>query len=205
MPVLDFPRDTLLDRFPAEGRLAIVDLEFTSWVGAWQRRWSNADEWREIVQIGAIVVEADAFVPACRSFECLVRPARNPTLSDYFTDLTGIRQADVDREGVTFAAGLARLTDYLSGVELVIFNGDDGQILRENCAINDVDYPLSAHSLRNFRPLLAEALGIDPAVLTSSELPALAGLAAPSNAHTAADDCKSIADSLSVWRSQGRL
>lgn len=205
MPILDIPRDTPLEQFPAEGQLAIIDLEFTSWEGAWQRRWAGAEEWREIVQIGAVIVEGETFQMTRQPFECLVRPVRNPVLSSYFVDLTGIKQEDVDQEGVAFVAALQRLADYLSDVKLAIFNGDDGQILRENCQINDLPFPFETLSLRNFRPHLARSLQVDVSRLTSSELPELAGLAAPGHAHTAADDCLSIASSLAVWRSERRL
>lgn len=43
---------------PASGLMVIADLESTSWEGAQESGWSGPGQFREIVQIGAVRVDA---------------------------------------------------------------------------------------------------------------------------------------------------
>ena len=79
--------------------IAVYDLEYTSWEGAHQRDWSGPGEHMEIVQIGAVKLDGGKELKEIGGFEILVRPSINPRLSDYFTGLTGIEQADIDGNG----------------------------------------------------------------------------------------------------------
>jgi len=200
MPTLDIPLDQPLITWPQSGRLAILDLEFTAWEGSWQRGWSEPWEWREIVQIGLLIVDAAQAYSMIEGTEVMVQPQRNPLLSMYFQKLTGITQAQLDSKGIYFSDALAQIQPYLDRVDCVIFNGQDGQILRENCNFNGIPFPWPTLQMFNFRPLLAKALGVAPADLVSSTLPALAGLTNFGNPHTALDDCRAIAMSLATWR-----
>jgi len=69
--------------------IIIFDLEFTTWAGAQDRDWSHPGEFREIVQIGALRVDA-ASLEIVGEFDRLVRPRRNPLLSEFFQELNGI-------------------------------------------------------------------------------------------------------------------
>jgi inhibitor of KinA sporulation pathway (predicted exonuclease) len=182
--------------------MAIIDLEYTSWNGSAQRMWGNADEWREVVQIGAVLVDVEKGYAPLEAFESLVRPVRNPALSDYFIELTGIDQATLDASAVSYKEAFAKLTAFVQPADVVVFNGNDGEILRENCAMWQIDCPLTGF---NFRPLLAKSLGCDPSLLTSSDLPALAGITFKGRAHSALADCRGIAAAFGVFREQERL
>ena len=108
------------------GLTTIFDLEFTAWEGSAARGWSGPDEYREIVQIGAVRVDGgNAFAEVDR-FTAYVRPVKNPVLSDYFVSLTGITQADVDRHGVSFPEALAAFSEFV---------GDDGAAVVSNDAL----------------------------------------------------------------------
>lgn len=205
MPILPFPPSPPVQAFPRNGIIGILDLEFTCWDGSLGRDWSLDWEWREVVQIGLLKVDAAADFAPIGGFEALVRPTRNPILSDYFTKLTGISQADVDRDGEAFATALRKLAAQLAGVDAVIFNGEDGNILRENCQINAIDFPLEDLPLLNFRNSLATILDVPTSRLTSSCLPELAGLSHHGRAHTALADCHAIAAALGAWRRAGTL
>jgi inhibitor of KinA sporulation pathway (predicted exonuclease) len=204
MPVLDLPPDPELAAWPARGLVAILDLEFTSWDGSLERAWSEPWEWREIVQIGALIVDAARFAPR-DELEILVKPQRNPILSDYFQKLTGITQTEVDAHGVSFVAAVAKLEPFLASAEVVIFNGHDGQILRENCAFNGVIFPLPGECMFDFRPLLASTLSLPHQALVSSGLPRLADIEVNGRAHSGLHDCHAIAASLGHWRTSGVL
>ncbi len=204
MPTLELPADSALPKWPRVGPVAILDLEYTAWEGSVARSWSEPWEWREIVQIGALTVDAPRFTPR-DELEILVKPQRNPSLSDYFQKLTGITQADVDAEGVTFVAALEKLVSFLAAVEIVMFNGYDGRILRENCAFNGVAFPLAAERMFDFRSLLASTLSLPLQALVSSRLPKLAGIEVNGCAHSGLHDCRAIAASLGHWRASGVL
>jgi inhibitor of KinA sporulation pathway (predicted exonuclease) len=82
--------DTLKDVVPASGMFIIADLEYTSWECALESGWSAPGQFREIVQIGAVRVDAGDGFAEMAHFSMLVRPTINPELSDYFVTLTGI-------------------------------------------------------------------------------------------------------------------
>jgi inhibitor of KinA sporulation pathway (predicted exonuclease) len=205
MPVLTLEQDPPLAAWPDDGLMGILDLEFTAWDGSLSRQWSAAWEWREIVQIGLLLVDAKNGFTAVDETELLIKPNRNPDLSDYFVALTGITQDRVDRDGRPFAESLAALAPLVETADRIVFNGKDGEILRENCEMNQVAFPWDGGRWFNFRPLLARTLGASPSDLMSSDLPALAGIEVPGQAHSALYDCKAIAAAFSVWRRDGRL
>ena len=70
-------------------QITIFDLEYTAWECSMARSWLTPGEFREVVQIGAVKLDADSFA-AQAEFEVLVRPRFNPVLSPYFEKLTGI-------------------------------------------------------------------------------------------------------------------
>jgi inhibitor of KinA sporulation pathway (predicted exonuclease) len=204
MPILDINLDATLPVWPNAGLIAILDLEYTAWEGSAQRCWSEPWEWREIVQIGMVLADAKTFAVQ-EGFEALVRPERNPVLSNYFVALTGISQERIEREAVSFSQALHAVTPLGHAVECIIFNGFDGQILKENCVFHDATAPWPDARMFNFRPLLAASLKLRSDEMTSSGLPALAGIQVAGRSHSALHDCKSIAGAFAVWRNAGLI
>jgi inhibitor of KinA sporulation pathway (predicted exonuclease) len=202
MPTLGLQADDLLTAWPVSGLVGILDLEYTSWEGTAGRMWSDPHEWREIVQLGAILVDAEKGFAERASFEAMVKPERNPVLSEYFTALTGITQTRLEAAAEPFEAMLRRLEAFLKPAVLVLFNGNDGEILRENCAMRGLVAPWIEGRGFNLRPLLARTSGRPPEELTSSGLPALAGVEFDGRAHSGLADCRAIAAALRVWLDQ---
>ena len=58
------------------GVFAIMDLEWTSWEGASQRRWSGPG--MEIVQIGALKLRDDETLTETNTLDVLVTPSIDP-------------------------------------------------------------------------------------------------------------------------------
>ena len=83
-------------------RAVIFDLEFTAWEGSVAHRWSRPGEFTELVQIGALLVDARSFA-VVREMDLLVKPRLNPVLSEYLVKLTGITNAELAARGVDFA------------------------------------------------------------------------------------------------------
>jgi inhibitor of KinA sporulation pathway (predicted exonuclease) len=177
------------------GPLVVFDLEFTAWEGSHTTGWSRPGEFREIVQIGAVRLAPDLGELAC--FNRLVRPVRNPRLSDYFIALTGITQQRLDAGGESYPVVLEAFAAFVGADSVaVLSNGSDGAVVVENCRMAAVPCPIPAGRFVNVRRPLAEALGLDPAVADSSNLPRLIGLALDHRAHDALDDARGIAAAL---------
>jgi inhibitor of KinA sporulation pathway (predicted exonuclease) len=183
------------------GTIVIHDLEYTSWEGSLARRWSGEGEYRELVQIGAVKLEWTQGLPEIDSFERFSLPEFNPVLSDYFTGLTGITNADLDREGRPFARVIAEFADFVGDSPVVAANGDDARCLVENCGWRGVEMPIAEERTLNLRPLFMAHLNLPRAATVSSELPGLLGLSMEGTAHTGLADARAIALALRVmWR-----
>lgn len=204
MPILNIEIDSELSSWPSSGTVAILDLEYTAWEGSAERGWAEPWEWREIIQIGMVLANGKNFSTE-RGVEILVRPERNQVLSDYFVALTGITQNRIDKEAVSFCEALDAIVPLAAEADSIIFNGCDGQILKENCAFNCVIEPWDDSLMFNFRPLLSASLGCDQDELTSSDLPKLAGINFEGQSHSALHDCRAIAAAFSFWRGLGLI
>ena len=188
------------------GPTTIFDLEFTAWEGSAARGWSGPDEYREIVQIGAVRVDGgNAFAEVDR-FTAYVRPVKNPVLSDYFVSLTGITQADVDRHGVSFPEALAAFSEFVGDDgAAVVSNGTDHAALDENCALHGIACPIDADRFVDIRPRLARLLGLATPEVISAKLPSLLRLPGRRKEHDALADALAIAQALRHLRQTGRL
>ncbi len=198
--------DPVLEEWPAGTNLIIFDLEFTAWEGSHQRDWSEPWEYREIIQIGAVhVAQGRDNLVVDGELDILVRPTVNPELSDYITNLTGITNVMIDGAGVPFLQALHFLEAFVDDDDLLLCNGLDGVILRENCIINAIDYPFSPDKIANLRPVLANVMGTPEPEVVSSELPKLLGLTALPGGHTGVRDAKCILTAVTEMRRLEKL
>jgi len=172
-------------------RFVVYDLEYTSWEGAWARGWSGPGEYREIVQIGAVRVDADYRELDCLSL--LVRPRINPILSAYFTDLTGITQAAVDNDGIDIAPALDQLLRFAAPDLMLLSNGADAAVIAENCRLASIDDRFAGRTGDVYPQFLA-ATGRNH--LFSADLPKLFGLEDCGRGHDALADARAVAGAL---------
>jgi inhibitor of KinA sporulation pathway (predicted exonuclease) len=175
----------------------VYDLEYTAWPGSWERGWSAPGEHREIVQIGAVRV--DAAFGELDSLCLLVRPRINPGLSEYFTALTGIAQADIDRLGLDFPEALAMLRAFAEPDLTLVSNGVDAEIIQENCRLCGIDSPFAGRTLDVHGELLAAS---GRARLVSADLPELFGLGDCGRCHDALADARAVAGALRTIRNR---
>jgi inhibitor of KinA sporulation pathway (predicted exonuclease) len=184
--------------------LVIYDLEFTAWPGAQERQWTGDNEFREIVQIGALRVDPALQVDA--SFEALIRPRRNPVLSPYFEALTGITNEAVAADGQDFPSALNAFLKFCGGAYALSY-GNDMVIIGENLVLQFPPGEAPATPLPpfvNVRPHLNRLIPAT-ALLPAGELhQALEGAEAPhGQAHNALADCHGILEALRHLRRQG--
>src|SRR6478736_8478446 len=90
----------------ASPTITVFDLEYTAWECSMARHWLTPGEFKEVVQIGAVKLDADSFA-ILDTFEALVVPRINPVLSPFFEKLTGITSRQLIRDGVDFSAAYA--------------------------------------------------------------------------------------------------
>ncbi|GAA2649552.1 3'-5' exonuclease [Paractinoplanes durhamensis] len=185
--------------------IVIFDLEYTTWPGAQDRGWSGPDEFREVVQIGAIRVDPATLV-VDGEFEALIRPVHNPRLSDFFQELTGITGQAVAERGVGFADALDDFAKFCDDAYAVSY-GNDMVILGENLILqvppgHPPGRPLPP--FLNIRPYLNRMLP-ETTSLASGALAAALGRPGPAEStHDALADCHSILEALRHLRDQGR-
>jgi inhibitor of KinA sporulation pathway (predicted exonuclease) len=196
----------LVDPFagPRGGELVLFDLEFTAWEGSRERGWSEPWEAREPIQIGAVRVRDDGRLTETNRLLCFVQPLRNPALSDYITDLTGIRQEVIDEEGFDFPEALEIFVDFCEGARAVLTYSGDAAVLAEACAIHKTAPP-DWTRFGELSGCLGLRAGEAFATSSSFELPALAGLAPEGRAHDALDDALALARTLRALRKKGCL
>lgn len=184
--------------------IIILDLEFTAWEGSQEHGWSRPGEFREVVQIGALRVDSASLL-VTGEFNQLVRPQRNPSLSDYFQDLTGITQTAVDDQGRPFADALDAFLDFCDD-HYVLSYGNDMVILGENLILQVPEGRTPKRGLPPFINIRTYFNAVLPATvgLSSGRLAFALGLAARiDREHDALADCYSILETLRHLRELG--
>jgi len=181
--------------------IVVFDTEYTSWEGSWQHGWNRPGELMELVQIGALKLDVNSGMQELDAFEVLVRPAKNPQLSGYFTDLTGITQDMVDDDGMSFPDALTAFSTFMgpdTGKALMF--GIDDEVIELNCRLNNMAFPFDAEFFQDVEPFIREALGKERRSFCSSDLPKLLGFLGPQLAHQAIDDARCLAEALRILR-----
>jgi inhibitor of KinA sporulation pathway (predicted exonuclease) len=189
------------------GMFVVYDLEFTTWPGAQDRGWTGPGEFREVVQIGALRVDP-ATMTVDEEFDAVVRPARNPRLSDYFVELTGITEDEVRRRGTDFATALNAFLKFCDG-NYALSYGNDMVVLGENLILQFPDDQRTAVPMPPFVNVRPYINHVFPATVTRSagSLAATIGENPPAreeHVHNALLDCYSILEVLRRLRREGR-
>ena len=186
--------------------LVILDTEWTSWPGFRESRWTMPGKHCEIVEMGAVKLDVHDGFREVACFETLVRPRINPRLSEYFTDLTGISQKEIEAEGVEFPDALTAFIDFTGDDTGRIGSfGGDNVIIDKNCRLGGLPIPFEESFFIDVAPILGEASGRDERTFMSSDIPAVFGFEPPGQAHRAVDDTRCIAEALRILRRRGRL
>lgn len=182
--------------------VVVFDTEWTSWPGFWETGWDQPGKYREIIQIGAVRLSRHDGLRESGSLSVLVKPVRNPVLSDYIVELTGITQQDIDDRALGLDSALAQFADFADGSPLMAL-GDDMEVLDENCALHNMLNPFTGTTFTNLRPVFASYLGQQPESFMSCELPQIFGFRPPGIRHQAVDDSRCIAEALRILKRNG--
>jgi inhibitor of KinA sporulation pathway (predicted exonuclease) len=180
--------------------ITIFDLEYTAWECSMARHWLMPGEFKEVVQIGAVKLDADSFA-VLGEFEILVRPRINPLLSPYFEKLTGITSARIARQGTDFALAYARFVEFAGEGPIAAF-GHDERVLEDNVRLYGMAGAPTLPVFYDLRGWFA-ALGVDPRGMLSCELGSALGVPFAGQAHNALDDARAIASAMAAMASRG--
>lgn len=179
-------------------RAVIFDLEFTAWAGSMLRNWQGPGEHREVVQIGAVALDARSLETRGEIMR-LVRPRINPVLSDYFIELTGITNARVEAEGQDFEPAYDAFRAFCGRAQLFAYGRDD-LVLAENLELYELDRPrMRARDIRTW----FVAQGVDAMSINSGDIAAKVGLDLDLRPHDALDDARSVVAGLRRLVEQG--
>ena len=170
-------------------KIAILDMEWTSWKGSASRNWSLSYEKKEIVQIGIVVTKN---INEVLKEKKLFFKVKNNNLSNYFQILTKIGINKYYLYARPFKENLFQMENIFKDIDKIFFNGDDSAILVENIKKNKLTIPLFINKMRNIRPFLGKYFKINENKIVSSKLPSMIGLENLNIEHDALGDSKAI-------------
>jgi inhibitor of KinA sporulation pathway (predicted exonuclease) len=168
----------------------VFDLEFTAWSGSLESRWLRPGEFKEVVQIGAIKVDAESW-DEIAPFDALVRPRINPTITAYLETLTGITNAAIAARGTDFLPAYQSFVAFADGAPIIAFGRDD-LVLTSNLRLYGIAYATPLPRYVNIAPWLA-ANGVDPRGLHACDIAGATGAKFEGRRHDALDDARSVA------------
>jgi inhibitor of KinA sporulation pathway (predicted exonuclease) len=180
--------------------ITIFDLEYTAWECSMARHWLTPGEFREVVQIGAVKLDADSFAVQ-EEFEVLVKPRFNPVLSAYFEKLTGISAEQVAKAGLDFRQAYNRFLDFAGHGPIAAF-GHDERVLEENLRLYGIKNARSLPLFYDLRGWFA-VQGVDPRGRHSCEIGPALGVPFVGRTHNALDDARSLAAGMEVIAARG--
>lgn len=180
--------------------ITVFDLEYTAWECSMARHWLTPGEYREVVQIGAVKLDANSFA-RLDEFSLLIRPRINHQLSSYFQKLTGISQEAVTRQGVDFMNAYHRFLTFAGDGPIASFGRDD-RTLRENLRLYGIADAAPLPVFYDLRAWFA-VQGLDPRGLHACDIAPALGLSFVGQKHNALDDARSVAAGMAVIAARG--
>ena len=179
--------------------ITVFDLEFTAWECSMASHWLRPGEFKEVIQIGAVRLDAATF-QILDEFEILIRPRINAALSPYIEKLTGITDAMLASRGVDFESGYARFLAF-AGDEPICAFGHDEWVLEENIRLYGLKQMKTMPPFHDLRAWFAHHQ-VDPRGLLSCDIGPSLGVPFTGHAHNALDDARSVATGMEILASR---
>ena len=155
----------------------------------------TAADTRQIVQIAAIIFDTDTGEELA-SFDQLVIPTYQKELPEFFTELTGITQTDVDESAISFSDALTNFVRFCDNLPIWTFDKDE-EVLRQNCDYVDIAWPFREPFTRV--KALLPGWSIDPEAYSSGTLYKAAEIELPGHVHNALHDVRSMSQAIHVF------
>lgn len=171
--------------------IIFYDTEYTTWKGAMENGWSLPGQHKDIVQVAALRFNLDTMT-SMDEISLMSFPDRNPVLSDYFIDLTGIDNAQLTRDGMPFPQMMTQLRAFIRDAPAISHGGDD-VIVNENLLYHGLPADFTGLDIRPWFHLHGAPYGIRAGV-NSGKLAEMLGLKTDDlQEHNALHDVRSIA------------
>ncbi len=175
-------------------RFVLLDTEYTAWPGSFERGWSGPNEYKEIIQVGMILIKEGLEEEA--SLKLFVKPVKNPILSDYIKNLTHISQEEVD-SGMILENCVLKIKEFIGDLPTYAY-GSDEAIIRENCELIGIEFPFPNERIPDIRGIIfptLKTLNIDPKGYSSGTLIS-AFSDQPLHAHDAVNDMRNLLEAI---------
>ncbi len=153
----------------------------------------------EIIEIGAVLAEGKTF-DILSEFQSFVQPVRTPELTAFCTELTTIRQEQVQQAPV-FGEAFDNLLRWTQNYQPMVFCswGDyDRRQFQQDCAFHQVEYKLP-HRHLNLKKRFSERQGLRRKLGMAGALRKV-GLPLEGTHHRGLDDARNIARLLPYCR-----
>lgn len=165
-------------------RYIVFDLEATCWEGV--RDFPRM----ETIEIGAVEL-TDAAGPHVREFDAFIRPIASPRLSKFCTDLTSIRQSDVDTADYFYTV-FPSFIDWIGEPPFVIcsWGGYDTTQFKTDCERHGMQYPAAFERHINLKKSFARHFSTKPCGMAKAL--DMIGLPLDGTHHRGIDDARNI-------------
>lgn len=118
----------------------LFDTEYTSWEGSQERNWSYDYEYKEIICISALKIKnINNELTIIDKFNYYVKPIKNPLLSNYITNLTGITQNTIDTMSIKFEEALKLFYIFCENYNIYSY-GNDYHEIKINITLNKLTH-----------------------------------------------------------------
>ncbi len=145
---------------------------------------------RQVVQIAAICYDHSAG-KELSSFNVFTSPPYTKELPNFFIELTGITQEQVDEKAIIFPVALEKFVKFCADVSIYTFD-KDWYVLRQNCGYYDIDFPFEKAPFIRIQKSLKK-WGLTQSEYSSGTLYKAAGLKMDGHVHNALHDVRSMA------------
>ncbi|WP_064705433.1 3'-5' exonuclease [Rhizobium bangladeshense] len=191
----------------------IFDCEFLCVEGSQRRFWCAAhDPDPVIAEIGAVKLGLEgefAILDTHKSYiKAVDRFGRRYPLDPYFTDLTGITEANIDTHGIALEDALSAVDSFSGGARLWSWGKDEMNMVAISCYVAGIQPPIPARRFDNaVKLLLAAGMPIEDLAKTpSNKLAEYYGVEHPPlQAHDGLDDALSLTYALQHLMRIGKL
>lgn len=191
----------------------IFDCEFLCIRGSQSRFWCAAiDPDPVIAQIGAVKIGLEAPYPILETFKAYVEPhdrhGDRYDIDPFFTELTGITDEHISRDGKPLPVALADLDQFSEGAMFWSWGKDELNMIAISCYVEGIAPVLPAPRFDNaVKLLLAAGMPVEDLARTpSNKLADYYGIEHPAlQAHDALDDARSVAYTLQYLLQTGKL
>lgn len=191
----------------------VFDCEFLCLEGSQRRFWCAAiDPDPVIAQIGAVKIRLEDDFAVIDTFRSFIKPVdrhgRRYGLDPFFTQLTGITEADLEREGVPIIDALQAFDRFAGGDRCWSWGKDELNMVAISCYVAGVPSPIPADRFDNaVKLVLAAGMPVEDVARTpSNKLVEYYGIDHPPlRGHDALDDALSVSYALQHLLRTGKL